>query len=88
MRPLTFRNKLLLGCALVVAVVAGLAIAVWPRQPRYNGHTLSYWLDRLPPANVPGTAYSHWSENEAAIEAIQALGPACLPTLQARIFVA
>jgi hypothetical protein len=85
MRPLSSRQKLLLGSALAVAVVVGGLFAFWPKEPKYKGHNLSYWLERLPPANVPGAAYSDWSSHETAIEAIQAIGPACLPTLEARM---
>ena len=48
MRPLTSRSRLLLACALAVAVVAGVVFAMWPKEPVYEGKPLSYWLDQFP----------------------------------------
>jgi hypothetical protein len=48
MRPLTLRNKLLVGCILALTVVATVVVALWPREPVYEGKRLSYWLNYLP----------------------------------------
>src|SRR3974390_2717025 len=48
MRHVIIRNKLALGHALTVALVAGVLFAFWPREPRYEGKPLTYWLDQLP----------------------------------------
>jgi hypothetical protein len=99
MRPLTFRNKLLLACAVAVAVVAGGLVAVWPREPVFEGKPLSYWLDQLSPT-MPMTPHgTHFLKigtfgiegqriqfsNNAALHAIDSLGSRCLPTLVDRL---
>jgi hypothetical protein len=48
MRRIIIRNKLAFGYALAVALIAGVLFAVWPKEPRYEGKPLSYWLDQLP----------------------------------------
>lgn len=52
-------------------VITGVLVAVWPREPFYQGRSLTYWLDRLP--------------NREAIAAVKAIGAPCLPTLVARL---
>ena len=65
MRPLTSRQKLILACALAVAVVAGVVVAVWPREVRYEGKPLSYWLDYLPVTFVSPQGHSSvWSASQ------------------------
>ena len=95
MRPLTFASKLLLGCAVAATVVTGLAFAVWPREPRYDGKPLSYWLDQLPATllwtNVPYSilttnSYKQFSASrDAANKAVDVLGPDNLPKLVERL---
>lgn len=95
MRPLTFPSKLLLGCAVATVVVAGVAFAVWPREARYDGKPLSYWLDQLPATlmwtNVPYSilttnSYKQFlSSRDAANKAVDALGPDNLPKLVERL---
>jgi hypothetical protein len=95
MRPLTFRNKLLFGSALAIAVVAGVAFVLWPREPRYEGKPLSYWVDHLPATlvwtNIPYSTIDAGSHKEflatvdTAGEAVDALGPRCLGTLVQRL---
>lgn len=91
MRPLTFRNKLVLAGALAVAVVAGVVFAIWPREPYYEGKPLSYWVDRLPARfwarNKFATVGLHFyrQTNAVAVAAIDALGPRCLPYLVQRL---
>jgi hypothetical protein len=91
MRPLTFRSKLFLGCAVAVAVLAGVIVAVWPGEPIYEGKSLSYWLDRLPDSFVSspvppplGTAFQS-AESDTAERAVKELGARCLPTLVRRL---
>lgn len=48
MPPLIIRNKLALGYALAVAVIADVLFALWSSEPRSEGKPLSYWLDQLP----------------------------------------
>ncbi|HEV2209126.1 MAG TPA: hypothetical protein VG167_10155 [Verrucomicrobiae bacterium] len=67
----TFRRRIVLVGALAVMVITGVLVAVWPREPFYQGRSLTYWLDRLP--------------NREAIAAVKAIGAPCLPTLVARL---
>jgi hypothetical protein len=41
------RKAALLG-GLPAVAIAGVMVALWPREPHYEGRPLSYWLDRLP----------------------------------------
>jgi hypothetical protein len=41
------RKPVRLG-TLAVALISGGLVALWPREPRYEGMPLSYRLDRLP----------------------------------------
>jgi hypothetical protein len=94
MRPLTSRSRLLLACALAVAVVAGVVFAMWPKEPVYEGKPLSYWLDQFPWVFV--NSNSDISESilvsspsprvgPAPQKAVEALGAQCLPTLLHRL---
>lgn len=65
MGSLTLRSKTALGCALALAVVAGVAFVFWPREPRYEGKPLSYWLDHLPVTLVSPHGHSSvWSASQ------------------------
>jgi hypothetical protein len=46
------RQPLILAAAALV-IVAGVVIAVWPKEPRYGGEPLTYWLDQLPRVVLP-----------------------------------
>jgi hypothetical protein len=89
MRPLSSRQKLLLACALAVAVVAGVVVAVWPREPWYEGKPLSYWLDDLPitfAGSFPdGNQILRSWDAAKAENAVKELGPRSLPTVVKRL---
>jgi hypothetical protein len=72
MQPLSqLRRKPLLAAVAVLAFVAVVLLAAWPREPQYQGKSLSYWLDRLP--------------EKRAIVAVEAIGPRSLPMLIRRL---
>lgn len=92
LRKLT--RKPLFWWALAIAVVAGVAFAVWPREPRYEGKPLSYWLDHLPSLMVetngrelrlftPRRAYLQLQQDSRVISALQAteVAPKAVNTL-------
>lgn len=90
MCPLIFRNKLFLGCALAVAVVAGLTFWVCPREPTYEGKPFSYWVDQLPSTHFTPDAgmfsiHHATGREENAEKAVTELGGRCLPTLLRRL---
>lgn len=94
-------RKPLFCCALAVTVVAGGLVAFWPREPRYEGKPLSYWLDQLLPVTLPSPITTRgivdggspfWVFNieefdltETAAKAVTTLGSRCLPTLLERL---
>lgn len=78
MRSLSFRNKLLLGCALTAAAVAGVVLPVWPREPTYLGKPLSLWLHTYAPFSSAGRGSREWNQ---ADDAVRHMGTNCIPTL-------
>ena len=78
--PNRYARRLL---ALLLAGGATLCAVAWfttrpPREPEYNGHTLTYWIVALSDNmdSPPGS-----SKKEQAIAAVRAIGPDGLPTL-------
>jgi hypothetical protein len=71
-----------LKCALAVLALLVIIFATWlltrPREPEYQGRSLSAWLDDY---NKAGT----WEKIEPTSAAIRAMGTNCLPFLLARI---
>lgn len=58
-----------------VVVLVGVALAlVWPREPTYNGHTLSHWVGRM--------AAGSFKERADASPALDQVGPEAVPALK------
>lgn len=83
MKPLL--RRLLLWVALPVLLVA---LAVWswtPREPTWDGRSLSEWLKDLEPARMKSPSAVDEQNAAAARRAIQGMGTNCLPFLLRRI---
>ncbi|MEQ2010556.1 MAG: hypothetical protein ABMA26_27535, partial [Limisphaerales bacterium] len=83
MKPLL--RRLLLWVALPVLLVA---LAVWswtPREPSWDGRSLSEWLKDLEPALMNHPSANDERNGAAARRAIQGMGTNCLPILLRRL---
>ncbi len=82
----------LIGIVIAVIVLGGLAIViVRAREPRYQGHTLSEWIESTQPR--PWGAYDHWAYTSSRSPAVNAptwpqasnavceIGPGSIPFL-------
>lgn len=80
----------------VCVVVSILVAAFWPpREPAYNGHSLSYWFQRLPVlSGQPNVGFAGiyeppqgaaLAECRTALKAIKAMGTNTLPYLNRRL---
>lgn len=89
MHPL-LRKPVLLS-ALAAAVVAGVLVALWPREPEYEGKPLSYWLVYMPGNPWPSPEcertdpVTRRAREIEATKAVHEIGPRCLPLLLQRI---
>jgi hypothetical protein len=88
------RERLYWGVATLM-LGAGLVLALWQREPQFQGKPFSFWVAQLPATlawtNVPYSVFSRGSYNQflrnldAADNAVDALGPGCLETLVRRL---
>lgn len=72
--PQRKRRKPFLARVVILLTLAFICFAFWSRQPRYNGRTLNSWLNEM---NAAGGL----EECQAALQAINAMGPGTLPFL-------
>lgn len=70
--------KRALALLVLSVVVLAVCLLMRPREPEYQGRTLTAWLDEY---NRAGS----WDKTETASAAIRAIGTNCLPFLLARI---
>src|ERR1043166_10284365 len=73
-RPESARKAVLVRIAAAVLGVALTGYALWPREPRWQGRSLSSWLVDLAPDKPPATRI-------AAAAAVRAVGTNAVPFL-------
>jgi HEAT repeat protein len=69
------RKKILIALTCLI-VIAGIALVCWNAEPRYNGHSLSYWMDHFGSLNIATNA-----EEAKARDAISHIGTDAVPYL-------
>ena len=90
LQQLLRKPALLAALALALAVAAGVLVALWPKEPRYEGKPMSYWLDQLAVSSTPITGFNFsftpaFKDQETVKNAVRILGPQCLPTLLSQL---
>lgn len=69
-------SRIIVGLLLVGVIIAGLYIALNPREPRANGQRLSYWVEQL---------WSAGADQEEAKSAIRKIGTNAVPALLRKV---
>jgi hypothetical protein len=78
------RTKALIVAAMLGAVVV-IALVARDTEPRYQGHSLSYWLERYGRTNPDSPRGYEEGPDPKAVEAISRIGTNALPLLLSRL---